>query len=272
VTDRLVDVDGYRLAIRVTGTNGPPVVLQSSAGGRHAQWSALRRLLGDATCMSYGRPGTDGSDPLPSDQHAFKRPASWAADQLHRLLRAADIPPPYVLVGSSIGGWIADRFAADWPDEVAGLVQLDATYITPIPGLVVDTDDIDDAYGAGITFSWTTSRAELDANPPTPPRRAVVLSRAPGTVPLDIIDRYWQPLTPAEVDRGWHTCQVEWARRLHAIHIAAKTGGHLLHKSQPELVAFVIRQVLIAARHDIDLTLDPTHIAIVGGVRLPGSR
>jgi pimeloyl-ACP methyl ester carboxylesterase len=133
VTDRLIDVAGYRLAVRVTKSQGPAVVMLSSAGGGHEQWEQLRARLGDTLCVSYGRPGIDGSDPLPPDQHAVPRTPSWAADQLHRLLHAAGLPPPYVLVGCSIGGWIADQFTASWPNEITGLVQVDPTYLTPIP-------------------------------------------------------------------------------------------------------------------------------------------
>jgi pimeloyl-ACP methyl ester carboxylesterase len=129
----MVDLDGHRLAVRVTGAQGPAVVMLSSAGGGHEQWEQLRALLGDTLCVSYGRPGIDGSDPLPPCQQAVPRTSSWAADQLHRLLHTAEIPPPYVLAGCSIGGWIADQFIAYWPGEVAGLVQVDPTFLTPIP-------------------------------------------------------------------------------------------------------------------------------------------
>ncbi len=150
MTDRLIDVDGYRLAVRVTGSQGPAVVMLSSAGGGHEQWEQLRARLSDTLCVSYGRPGIDGSDPPPPDQQGVPRTASWPADHLHTLLHAAQIPQPYVLVGSSIGGWIADQFTAAWPGEVAGLVQVDATSITPIPRAHRE-ETFDDAEHGGST-------------------------------------------------------------------------------------------------------------------------
>ena len=162
MTDRLIDVDGYQLAVRVTKSQGPAVVMLSSAGGGHEQWEQLRARLGDTLCVSYGRPGIDGSDPLPPDQHTVPRTPSWAADQLHRLLHAAGLPPPYVLVGCSIGGWIADQFTASWPDEITGLVQVDPTYLTPIPRRH-RPETFDDTDG-GTTFSRPASYAELAAN------------------------------------------------------------------------------------------------------------
>jgi pimeloyl-ACP methyl ester carboxylesterase len=45
---------------------------------------------------------------------------------LHALLTAAGVPGPYVLAGHSFGGLIARLFTATYPDEVAGLVLVDA--------------------------------------------------------------------------------------------------------------------------------------------------
>ena len=50
-----------------------------------------------------------------------------AAD-LHALLCAAGIPPPYVLVGHSIGGVVARRFYAQHPGMVAGMLLVDSSH------------------------------------------------------------------------------------------------------------------------------------------------
>jgi pimeloyl-ACP methyl ester carboxylesterase len=49
-------------------------------------------------------------------------------DDLHRLLRAAHVKPPYVLVGSSLGGMNVKLFAESYLSEVAGLVFVDASH------------------------------------------------------------------------------------------------------------------------------------------------
>ena len=49
-----------------------------------------------------------------------------AAD-LHTLLDRADVPGPYVLAGHSFGGLYVLTFAAQYPDQVAGMVLLDST-------------------------------------------------------------------------------------------------------------------------------------------------
>ena len=52
--------------------------------------------------------------------------AQGGAADLHALLSAAKEPGPYVLVAHSWGGLIARFYASTYPDEVAGLVLLDA--------------------------------------------------------------------------------------------------------------------------------------------------
>ena len=48
-----------------------------------------------------------------------------AAD-LHALFSAANLPGPYILVAHSWGGLNARFYASTYPDEVSGLVLLDA--------------------------------------------------------------------------------------------------------------------------------------------------
>src|SRR2546428_13967120 len=48
-------------------------------------------------------------------------------DDLHHLLRAAALPPPYGVVGHSTGGMYVQAYQRRYPDEVAGLVLVDAT-------------------------------------------------------------------------------------------------------------------------------------------------
>jgi pimeloyl-ACP methyl ester carboxylesterase len=79
---------------------------------------------------AYDRPGTIGVDPLDrsrSDPVAQPSTAQDAVADLHALLRAAQVPDPYVLAGHSLGGLFVRLYAATYPDEVAGLVLVDAT-------------------------------------------------------------------------------------------------------------------------------------------------
>src|SRR5215204_7505037 len=80
---------------------------------------------------TYDRPGTVasiGEEILPSrsDPIAQPRTAPEVVAELHTLLQAAEVPGPYVLAGHSLGGFFARLYAATYPDEVVGIVLVDA--------------------------------------------------------------------------------------------------------------------------------------------------
>lgn len=122
---RMIDVGGHRLHILEMGTARaglPTVILEAGLMSTVMSWTGLRRRLAEKyRVVSYDRAGLGWSDlgPMP-------RNADRIADELHTLLTRAGIAPPYVLVGHSFGGLMAPNFAARYPDEVAGLVLIDA--------------------------------------------------------------------------------------------------------------------------------------------------
>jgi pimeloyl-ACP methyl ester carboxylesterase len=74
---------------------------------------------------AYDRAGFGWSEPQPGS-----RDANSIADQLHGLLRAAKIAPPYILAGHSIAGLYVRAYAARYAAELAGLVFVDGA--TPL--------------------------------------------------------------------------------------------------------------------------------------------
>jgi pimeloyl-ACP methyl ester carboxylesterase len=63
-----------------------------------------------------------------SDPGPWPRTARHIADELHQLLTAAAVPPPYLLVGHSVGGIIIRQFAVHHPELFAGLVFVDSSH------------------------------------------------------------------------------------------------------------------------------------------------
>ena len=118
---RLVNVGDHRLHIRCDGEGGPPVIFDAALGGSSLSWSLVHPAVARLTrACSYDRAGFGWSDagPLP-------RTAGRIADELHELLRAAAVPPPYVLVGHSYGGLVMRLYASRHPNDVAGLVLIE---------------------------------------------------------------------------------------------------------------------------------------------------
>ena len=125
---QLLDVGGHRLHLHCTGSSSPTVVLEPGLGGASSDlgWVAPAVARDSRVCV-YDRAGRGWSDAAEGPQDA----ARIAAD-LHTLLERAQIPGPYVLAGHSFGGLYVQTFAANYPNQVAGLVLLDST--APKPG------------------------------------------------------------------------------------------------------------------------------------------
>jgi pimeloyl-ACP methyl ester carboxylesterase len=120
---RLIDVGGYRLDIRCTGSGSPTVVLEPGLGESAtamARWIAPTVARTTRICV-YDQAGHGHSDPAPGN-HAD------AARDLHVLLERSHIPGPYVIVGHSLGGMYALSYAHRYPSQVAGIVLLDSMH------------------------------------------------------------------------------------------------------------------------------------------------
>ena len=119
---RMVDVGGYRLHIHCTGNGSPTVVIEAGWGDSSASWSWVQPEVARTTRIcTYDRAGMGWSEPSPQP-----RTAREFAKELHTLLVNANEPGPYVLVGHSLGGYTMRVYAHDYPDEVSGLVLIDA--------------------------------------------------------------------------------------------------------------------------------------------------
>ncbi len=120
---QLVDVGGHRLHLYCTGSGSPTVVLEPGLGASSADMSWIAPVVArDTRTCVYDRAGRGWSDPVDDPQDADQ----IAAD-LHTLLTEAQVDGPYVLAGHSFGGLYVRDFAAQFPDQVAGLVLLDST-------------------------------------------------------------------------------------------------------------------------------------------------
>ena len=119
----LIDVGGYRLHLYCVGEGAPTVVLDALFPGTVSNWAWIQPELARTTRVcAYDRAGLGWSDRGPNPRDARQH-----AGELHTLLAGAGVPGPYVLVGHSLGGLSVRMFADQYPDEVAGMVLIEAT-------------------------------------------------------------------------------------------------------------------------------------------------
>jgi pimeloyl-ACP methyl ester carboxylesterase len=127
------DVGDYKLYMHCEGSGSPTVVylhgfIEEPAGGGASNAGEIPSMLRDKhrICV-YARANVGRSDDVPG-----LRTGKSSVTDLHRLLDAAGVEPPYILLGVSFGGLISHAYAATYPEEVVGMVLLDAQF----PGLL----------------------------------------------------------------------------------------------------------------------------------------
>ncbi|MBM0743369.1 alpha/beta hydrolase [Phormidium sp. CLA17] len=119
-----IDIGGYKLHLYTAGdsTSQPTIVLDHSLGGIEGYF-LLPELakLGRVCC--YDRAGYGWSDRSP-----HPRNSQQIVTELDQLLTAANVAPPYLLIGNSFGSYNLRLYAYQFPEKVVGLVLTDGLH------------------------------------------------------------------------------------------------------------------------------------------------
>jgi len=94
-TGALFDVGGHRLYLECGGSGAPTIVLHHGQGASRKTWDKLwPDLIKTSRACRYDRAARGASEigPVPATSAGIVR-------DLHALLKAASVPPPYLMVG-----------------------------------------------------------------------------------------------------------------------------------------------------------------------------
>lgn len=120
----LVQAGSIHLNIDCSGQGSPTVILESGLGCPSVDWLMVQPEVAKfSRVCSYDRAGYGGSD-----SGAEPRSSLRIARKLKLLLQAAGEKGPYVLVGHSIGGCDIRVYTGQYPNDVAGMVLVDASH------------------------------------------------------------------------------------------------------------------------------------------------
>ncbi|TWT27098.1 alpha/beta fold hydrolase [Planomicrobium sp. CPCC 101110] len=119
---KMVDAGGTKLHLLQQGTGKPVVLLETGSGLASTSWSDLpEKLAAYGTVVAYDRAGYAWSE-----EATAERTGSNIVQELYTALKKEKIEGPYILVGHSLGGMYSRLFAQTYPEEVGGIVLLDA--------------------------------------------------------------------------------------------------------------------------------------------------
>ena len=252
----MTDVGGYRLSYQCRGTGSPTVILEAGydSGGTSTWFDLQPRLAEFTRVCTYDRAGVGTSDPRPAADEPVT--GTRIASELHALLDAIGVGPPYVLVGHSYGGLLIRAYQASYPDEVAGMVLIDASSEPEIP-----------IYRRLHAGTWIDGGMKVDIDEVADEVRAARLGDIPLVVlTAELIEDRWLKTVP----RRAAAAQARLATlSSDAIQVVVENSGHFIQDEDPAIVVEAIREVVDAARTGSPLPACGGELEAAGGTCVP---
>ena len=240
---RVDTVEGHKLetlTIRNPSAKAT-VVFENGSRTTLAGWDkVLDGVKGSATVFAYNRPGYANSEAT-----SAPRDGATIVEQLRATLKRKGLQPPYVLVGHSLGGLYMQLFARRYPEEVQGLVLVDALY----PRVVKKPQEFPLYSRAGkwLFFSRTVAD-EIDHIWET----GEMVAALPRIDDKPIIRLVNKPVssTAIAVDFGAFNFDDDTRAFVKGLYPKAKTvvadASHQMQVTHPEIVAAAIREIVAA--------------------------
>lgn len=128
IVKHIQSVYGHNFEYAIKGSERPSILLINGAGGPIEGWLKVWEEIGnDHVVFAYNRLGI-GNSSKPSEPQT----GEVMVRDLKGLLLALKIEPPYLIVGHSLGGFIAHLYAITYPSEVCGVVFLESSTISDV--------------------------------------------------------------------------------------------------------------------------------------------
>lgn len=124
LNQKIVGISSATISVRDQGVGSPTVIIIIGMACKKDDYAGLQKYIAQYTrVLSYDRPGLGSSS-----RNSEPRTLDVFARDLDELLQVMEVPPPYILVGHSMGGLFIRYYADLHPDSIAGLVFLDTSH------------------------------------------------------------------------------------------------------------------------------------------------
>ena len=236
----LVTVNDRQIEVAPAGSGAVTVVFEAGLGFDWTTWDEVASEVSRETkVFAYSRPGYGASDAATTP-----RDPRQIVGELRALLAAEAHPPPYLLVGHSMGGAYVELFAKAHPDEVVGAVLVDPRH----------RDFLATCEAAGLD-SCGIPASQLERQPASAIAEYHAFALASeqiraagpfGAYPVRVLTATDHPVSPAR--------EQLWAQMLASLAAEATDGeqvvvagaGHVIQADRPDVVVHHILDLLPA--------------------------
>lgn len=263
--------NGRSIYLECKGTGEPRVVFIGGQRAGAGDWQVVadgqtvapvfEQVAAQTRACVYDRPGTVSGDVL-SRSDAAPQPTTTGAmvDDLHLLLEASGETGPTIIVAHSVGGLAGVMYSGLYPDDIVGLVLVDALNIYLQDAETPEQWEIQKSLLAGDLTEAIAEYPEIERLDADPSFDLVRAAPKPQQMPYVILtsDEIWGPIVEQQVADGLFPPEVpadfgyvldaaqlqsranlaalipggEWIKETHS--------GHNIHIEQPQLVSDVI--------------------------------
>ena len=209
------------------------------------RWETLFKQLPDGVnIFAYNRPGYCKSSSAES-----VRTSDNIVKELRHTLQQQGVKSPYILIGHSLGGLYMQHFARQYPNEVKGLVLVDAVY----PGILKNPEEFPWYAKLGMTTFMSSDMKEEMYLAHT---SGAIIDSLPAIDHMPIVRLFNYPKRAIEngnanyVDMGMVNRDEKLIEKIKAMYPRAKTvvadSSHQMQETSPELVVQAILEVMQA--------------------------
>ena len=247
----MINVAGHQVNMVRMGAGQYTVIFESGFGSDLTVWRNVAPAVArSAQVVAYSRAGHGKSQARPGE-----RTVSANTSDLEQMIAAAQLRPPFILVGHSYGGFLIRDFAARNPAQVAGMVFVDASD-ERIEAELRKIDPAKTAQDIKISESYTPPKfkAELKHVQAIFDSGKLAIAGPLPDVPVAVLTSSMKHENPefflhsTEGMKTWRSLHESFFRQFSTgIHTVTANAGHNIHLEQPQLVIAAIEQVMSLA-------------------------
>lgn len=255
------DIGNNKIHFKSSGSGDLTFVLIAGLGETMNTWSTIEpELRKRGHVFMYDRSGLGHSE-----AGILPRSVDNITIELNTVLKSEQIQKPYILIGHSVGGFVARYFAKKYPEHVAGLFLID-------PYTEMSKEKLGEWPASYKMMNWSFRNLSWSGIPyfllPNPPHPTYKTSTAIKTYGQEAVAETISLQEFAKLDKGisdlpmylvtadktgskYNDIQKEWHRQIFKKyvnevnrHVLIKSSHHI-HIEQPELIIQALDEFLI---------------------------